>query len=674
MRTGVCYYPEQWPRARWATDAAEMRELGLDLVRIGEFAWSSFEPARGAFEFSWLDEALETLSAAGLQIVLGTPTATPPVWLMRERPEILSVGPDGRRRAYGSRRHTSPSSRAYREEARRVVQVLVDRYGSHPAIVAWQIDNEPGNHDSARCFSDESQAAFQAWLAARFDRDIDALNAAWGTAFWSMTYPSFDAIELPRPTVTDHNPSLEVAHRRFAAEEVAAGLAEQRAIVAAGAPHVEVFTNLYLGDVDIDPRLVARPTGIGAVDVYPHGLRGPDDVSFILDLVRGIALPAGAGPSERGGCGWVIEQQPGPVNWTGDNPAVPPGQVRLWCWQAALHGIDTLLWFRWRAARAGQEQHHAALLRHDGTRSPAWGEAARFLAELAEVAAGRPALVERPVARVALVHEHLDAFMLQVVPQVPDASHRELVIAVHAAARRLGLDVDVVGADADLTGYELVLAPAAHVASTGLVDRLSTALHAGTTVVLGPRSLVRDEHAVWSDQPLPAGLSARLGARVEHAGSPVGWPRDPAFRSRVRLGGAATSGAGSADATGGAGAPEPLDATGGAGAPEPLDAGGWIETLTDLADDVQALGWADGPPLHGAPVIARRRGLVHVGAASSAVWAAVLAELTGRTASPAGTSTFVRDGSTITIDHRSLTIDGLLPPADGASSRSRAAR
>ena len=148
MRFGVCYYPEQWPATRWAEDAASMAELGLGLVRIGEFAWSRYEPARGRFTFDWLDEAIETLADAGLGVVLGTPTATPPVWLMRERPEILSVGPDGRRRAYGSRRHTSTTSLAYREEAARIVSVLVERYGHHPAVVAWQIDNEPGNWNS----------------------------------------------------------------------------------------------------------------------------------------------------------------------------------------------------------------------------------------------------------------------------------------------------------------------------------------------------------------------------------------------------------------------------------------------------------------------------------------------------------------------------------------------
>ncbi len=636
MRFGVCYYPEQWPASRWATDAAWMAELGLGLVRIGEFAWSTFEPARGRFAFEWLDRAIATLAEAGLEVVLGTPTATPPVWLMRERPEIMAVGPDGRPKAYGSRRHTSPSSRAYREEAQRIVEVLVERYGDHPAVVAWQVDNEPGNHDSARCWSPESQSAFQEWLRGRFDDDIAALNAAWGTTFWSMTYPDFAAIELPVPTVTDHNPSLLVAHLEFAAAQAAEGLAEQRALITAGSPGREVFTNLYLGDVDVDPRQVARPTGLGSVDIYPHGLRDADDVAFVLDLARGSALPAGTGPEQRGGRAWIVEQQPGPVNWTGDNPAVPAGQVRLWCWQAAMHGVETLLWFRWRAARAGQEQHHAALLRHDGTRGPAWDEAARFLREYHRVAGLSPQVLQRPPARVALVHEHLDAWMLNVIPQVPDASHRHLVIAAHAAARRLALDVDIVPADADLSGYEVVLAPALHVATPARVAALESALDAGALVVLGPRSLTRDPHAVWVDEAVPAGLATRLGARVEHAGNPAGWPRDDAQPSRLVL-------------------DDPR---------EPVGVGGWIETLTEVADGTRVLGRAQGGPLHNAPVVVRRGGLVHLGAASTEAWTAVLGGLLGRRPKPAHLEVFERGGRHVTLDHRDRSIGGLGPVSD----------
>jgi beta-galactosidase len=183
MRLGVCWYPEQWPESDWADDVARMADLGLRVVRIGEFAWARMEPRRDAWDLGWLDRAVEAIAGACLRVVLGTPTATPPLWLLRERPEIRLVGPDGRVRPTGSRRHTCPTSPAYREESARVAEVLAARYGTHPALEAWQVDNEPGNHDSARCWCDACQRAFRGWLAARHG-DVDRLNAAWGQAFW----------------------------------------------------------------------------------------------------------------------------------------------------------------------------------------------------------------------------------------------------------------------------------------------------------------------------------------------------------------------------------------------------------------------------------------------------------------------------------------------------------
>jgi beta-galactosidase len=621
VRLGVCYYPEQWPRERWRVDAAMMVEAGLALVRIGEFAWSSYEPARDRVEWGWLDEAVEVLAAAGLDVVLGTPTATPPVWLLRERPQVLAVGPDGRRRAYGSRRHTCPTSPAYREEAARIVAALVDRYGRHEAVVAWQLDNEPGNHDSARCWCDACQDAFVGWLEARYGR-IEALNEAWAGPFWSSAYPSFEAVRLPVPTMTVHDPALELAHRRFAAAQVAAGLAEQRELVHAASPGRDVCTNLYLGDVDVDARLVARPNGLAAVDSYPHGLADQAEVGFVLDLARGTALPAGAGADARGGRAWVMEQQPGPVNWTPDNPAVPPGQVRLWGWQAALHGIEALLVFRWRAARAGQEQHHAALLRHDGSPTAALAEVAQLADELA---ACDPATLDRPQARAALLYDYEDAWLLDVVPQVPGASHRRLTVTAAVAVRQLGCDLDVVPADADLTGYGVVLAPALHLVTDDRVRRLREAMDAGATVVTGPRTLVRDLDARWVEASTPAGLTDRLGARVDHAGSPHGWPRDPEDRSDVDIGGTR------------------------------CPAGPWIETLEVDDDEVEVLARAVGGPLDGAPVAVRRGRAVHLGASSAEAWLAVLRRLppfAGREPMGPATDRFDRGTTSVTLEHR----------------------
>jgi beta-galactosidase len=650
-RLGVCWYPEQWPEERWATDATMMADLGLDLVRIGEFAWSWYEPARDRWRLDRLDRAIDTLAAAGLSVVLGTPTAAPPVWLVRERPDVLAVGPDGRPRAYGSRRHVSPSSPAYRQESRRVVEVLAERYGEHPAVVAWQLDNEPGNHDSARCWSDAAQAAFTAWLEARYG-SIEALNDAWGAAFWSGTYPSFDAVRLPVPTVTDHNPALELAHLRFAADQAREALAEQLAVVAAAAPGRATFTNLYLGDVDVEGQAIGRLHRLGAIDLYPHGVAGPQDVAFLLDHARGTALPAGASPADRGGRAWIVELQPGPVNWTGDNPAVPAGQVRLWAWQAVLHGIEAVVWFRWRAGRAGPEQHHAALLRHDATPDRAHTEVARVARELAAAA---PGLLRRPAARVALLYRELDAWLLQIVPHVPGASHRVLLTAAHAAARRLGLDVDVVAVDADLAAYDLVLAPALHVVDAPVVERLRAATDRAT-VVVGPRALVRDEHGRWVDQPLPGGLATDLGRRVDQAGNPAGWPRGWAAPSRVRIGS------------------------------EVVDAGPWLETTVplvaaddgevldravggslDAASDGEVLANAVGGPLDGEVVASRRGRLVHLGASSVAAWTAVLAQLTGLEPVADHLEVLARGGTRVVLDHRAVTITGLGPDVDGAT-------
>jgi beta-galactosidase len=258
MRLGVAWYPEQHPPERWADDVRRMAASGLDLVRMGEFAWVTLEPRRGRFEWDGMDLAIELAVGAGLEVVLATPTAAPPIWLAMEHPEILSMGPDGQRQAYGTRRSTCPVNRRYRTESRRIVSALVDRYGKHPGVVAWQLDNEPGHHDSARCWCPDCDVAFQAWLQARYDT-IGELNRAWGTVFWGGSYPSFEAIRLPRASATNHSPSLLLAHRRFASANVVEGIAEQHALVDEGAPGRVVFSNLPAAQTNLEPRPLSHP-------------------------------------------------------------------------------------------------------------------------------------------------------------------------------------------------------------------------------------------------------------------------------------------------------------------------------------------------------------------------------------------------------------------------------
>ncbi len=566
-----------------------MVDAGLQYVRIGEFAWSSYEPGRGRFTWEWLDRVVDILADAGLEIILGTPTATPPTWLAIERPEILGVGPDGRRRAYGSRRHTCPAP-PYREESARIVELLVERYGSHQAITAWQVDNEPGNHDSARCWCDRCQEAFIAWLASRFDT-IGELNEAWGTAFWSQTYPSFGAVRLPIPTMTAHNPALLLAHRRFASQRAVAALTEQYDIIRHGSPGRDITTNVYLGDLDVDAHALAALGGISSFDNYPHGKSGPMDTAFTLDLATGAA-----------GRAWVMEQQPGPINWTPTNPPVPPNQVRVWAWQAALHGIERLLFFRWRAARHGQEQYHSGLLRHDGTPDRGFDEVHQLATELAGFSI-------RPDKSVALLYSYEDAWALEIDPHRAGLRHADLVLAAYTAARRLGFEVDVVAPNGRLSGYDLVVAPALHLVTAERIASIDSALRAGTTVVLGPRSLMKDAEDAWWPHPTPAHLTERLGSRVVESLS------------------------------------QTMDVTVGA-----TPAGPWTDVLSEGGEVLARYG--GGTYLDGAPAAVRNGPLVYFGASSEAAWLDLLAHLTGAAPHPAHLEVF----SEQIIDHAALQV------------------
>ena len=193
MKLGVCYYPEQWDESMWAADARRMVETGLSVVRIGEFAWSLIEPQAGRFEWAWLDRAIATLADAGLQIVLCTPTAAPPIWLVQRHPDMLAVGVDGRTKGFGSRRHACFSSDAFHAASASVVTAMAERYGQHPAVIAWQTDNEYGCHDTTVSYSPNALLRFRAWLVLRYG-EIERLNEAWGNVFWSMRYAAFDDV------------------------------------------------------------------------------------------------------------------------------------------------------------------------------------------------------------------------------------------------------------------------------------------------------------------------------------------------------------------------------------------------------------------------------------------------------------------------------------------------
>lgn len=500
MKLGTCYYPEHWPESCWAEDARRMAANGLKQVRIGEFAWSRIEPESGRMDWGWLDRAIDTLHAAGLEVILGTPTATPPKWLIDTMPDMIAIDEQGRPRGFGSRRHYCFSHAGYRTEAARITRAVAQRYGRHPAVVAWQTDNEYGCHDTVLSYSAAARLAFREWLAARYG-SVDALNRAWGNVFWSMEYRSFAEIDLPNLTVTEANPAHWLAFRRFASDEVVAFNRIQVDILRELSPGRDVVHN-YMGFfTEFDHHAVARDLDVVGWDSYPLGFLDsfpfaeadklayarqghPDIAAFHHDLYRGCTAT---------GRWSVLEQQPGPVNWARYNPAPLPGMVRLWTLEAMAHGAELVSYFRWRQFPQAQEQHHAGLLRPDSEPAPGLAEAAQSARDIALLGAAGAA-----PRQVALVFAYDADWVTKIQPQGAGLSALWASFACYSALRRLGLSIDIIPPGAPLDGYAMVVLPCLPIVPDTLAEQLER--FAGQ-IVIGPRSGSRD-----ADFAIPEGL------------------------------------------------------------------------------------------------------------------------------------------------------------------------
>jgi beta-galactosidase len=500
---GVCYYPEQWDSSKWPEDFSAMRDLGLRYVRIGEFAWSRLEPAPGKYDFAWLQKVLDLAAERDLSIVLGTPTATPPKWLVDRMPAMLAVDQDGRPKIFGSRRHYCFSHPGYRGESARIVTKLAETFGQHPAIVAWQTDNEYGCHGTVLSYSDAARTSFRKWLQDKY-RTIDQLNRAWGNVFWSMEYQSFDQLELPNLTVTEPNPAHALDFRRFSSEQVKSFNQEQARIIRRLSPDRTVLHNFMGEFLAFDHFALAADLDAASWDSYPLGaltyldvpeshkrkfLRSgdPDFPAFHHDLYRTCGR----------GRWWVMEQQPGPVNWAAYNPAPYPGMIRLWTHEAFAHGAEVVSYFRWRQAPFAQEQMHHGINRPDGTSDVATDEIRVTVKELLTVSAGNnaengpaPVAPERStspskLAPVGLIFDYEAAWTLAIQPNRDSFHYFTLALSFYRSARRLGLDVDILPQTSNLDGYKLLLMPSLPILHPELIESLKAFRG---SVVIGPRT------------------------------------------------------------------------------------------------------------------------------------------------------------------------------------------
>ena len=496
---GAAWYPEQWPESRWDKDLQLMEDAHLHVVRVGEFAWSTEEPAEGVYKLDWLERAIRLAAKHHIAVVLGTPTDAPPAWLTSKYPETLRVGADGRRAQHGGRRQFNYADPLYRKFCAEIATKLAQRFGHDPDVIGWQI----GNEYTDESFDAGTRRQFDNWLEAHF-KTLDALNRDWTTAYWSQTYDRWD--EIPLPDVANENPGLLLAYKHFVSGMWRSFQRVQIDAIRKYADPRQFITTNYggLGWSDhFDHYEVARDLTLASWDDYVgEGHLQVARNGAMHDLVRGF----------KGENFWVMETQPGSVNWAPVNTTLYPGETRAMAWQAVGHGADAVLYWQWRSALNGQEQYHGSLVGPDGEPLPIYEEISRIGGEFERAAAAINGTA--PKAQVAILHSYDSRWAIDFQRFNRNYHQLSVLLDYYRPLRDKGLTVDIVNADAPLDGYKLVLAPDLNVISPQLAAHLLEYVKQGGDLLLGPRSGMKNEYDALNVERQPGPLVAPLGGRV----------------------------------------------------------------------------------------------------------------------------------------------------------------
>ncbi len=497
LHLGAAYYPEHWPEDRWSEDIHLMQMAGLTVVRLGEFAWSTLEPTAGEFHFDWLDRAIAKLAAAGIDSVLGTPTAAPPAWLVQQHPDLLAVDESGHRVQFGNRCHYCVNSPELHAATRRVVGTMAEHFGSNPKVIGWQIDNE----FNRVCTCDRCKHLFQQFLARKFG-SLKALNEHWSTRYWSQTYSAWEQIPIP---VGPHNPGLILEFKHFITESYRQ---YQRLQIDLIRPHLATdiwITHNFMGWYDgYDHYKMSADLDIVSWDWYlPTGHHDYLTSGAIHDLTRGF---------KRRNF-WLIETQPGNVNWAPINNSTNKGEARAMAWHAVAHGADAILYWQWRAALGGQEQLHGTLVDQSGQPRPFYKEAQLLGHEFAAVSS---LLADSsPVAEVAMLNSYDNRWSIHWQPH-----HRDFNYVAHfnyyyrpLAVRNIA--IDIISTDVPLDGYKLVIAPTMLMLNGSRAARLKAFVENGGQLVLTIRSGMKDDYNALLPRRQPGDLIEMAGVEVE---------------------------------------------------------------------------------------------------------------------------------------------------------------
>ena len=517
---GVDYYPEHWDESLWERDARRMRECGVGVIRVGEFAWALMEPEEGRFDFSLFDRAIATFARHGIKIILGTPTATPPKWLTHKYPEVLHVFPNGRAADDQSRRHYCYNSPTYRRLSKRIVERMAGHYRDSPHVVGWQIDNE-FNNENPECYSESCRVAFRGWLKNKYGA-LRALNDRWGTIFWSQTYTDWEQIDLPFQTPAFHNPALVLDFKRFISDSVTSYMEDQLSAIRRHRPSDFVTQNGVFRNINYYK--LSRNTDIHSNANYPLFNDDPQyPIGAALTLSRSFT-----------GRFLIMEQQTGPAGQTYLLRVPRPGEMNLWAFQSIAHGADGIVHFRWRAARRGAEEYWYGVLDHDDVPRARFEEFKKEGGEISRV--GAEILGSKVMSDIAVVHDFEAEWAYEHQYLTREVNVRAPLTHLFRAASELKHNIDFISPEADFGAYKIVFAPHLLMVSPELAAKVKEFVARGGTFVMGAHSAVKDRDNAMTDQTIPIeGLTGLFG--VEVASFQVYQPPS-AGKNSLRFGGA----------------------------------------------------------------------------------------------------------------------------------------
>jgi beta-galactosidase len=505
VRLGAAWYPEQWPESQWEPDLQLMQDAHMNVARIGEFSWSTLEPSEGHYELDWMARAIDLAAKHHIAVVIGTPTDTPPAWLTAKYPDTLGMNADGRLREHGSRRQFNYASPSYRQFCAQIVTQLARRFGHNPNVIGWQI----GNEYTDESFDPATRVLFQQFLREKY-KTLANLNRQWSTAYWSQTYSAWSQIPMES---TSGNPGLLLDHKHFV---TATWRSFQRVQIDALRPLIlpTQFITTNIGGLgwsdNWDHYAITADLDLASWDDYVgEGHLDATKNAMLNDFVRGWKRQNF----------WVMETEPGSVNWAPVNNALWPGETRALAWQTIGHGADAVLYWQWRDALNGQEQYHGAIVGPDGKPLPIYAEIAQLGHDLELT---RDALAgTSPHAEIAILHDYDSRWAIDFQPHTKEYDQEQVLLRFYEPLQQLaalnGQAVDIIDptSSVDLAHYKLLVAPSLNVISAELAAKLLAYVRQGGHLLLGPRSGMKDEFNSLNTQRQPGPLAEALGAKVE---------------------------------------------------------------------------------------------------------------------------------------------------------------